>query len=131
MGQSERNRRTRLAPRKHRGHGRVLPPKIHSWLIRTTRVHAYLCHVVRCFSRAESDSPGDTVEARAERRDRTLLYDCWTHGINELEQLRREVSAEMESPPTESLPGTQDKISVLERRASAQGWLFVPGDAKL
>jgi hypothetical protein len=130
VGNSESNRRTRLAPRKDRGHGRVLPPKIHSWLIRTTRVHAHLCYIVRSFA-TSADDGGDSVEARAARCDRTLLWDCWTHGINELEQLRSEVSAEMESPPTESRPGTAEKVAVLERRASVQGWLFVTGDAKL
>ena len=104
------NRRTRLAGRKDRGGPRPnLPPKLHNWLIRTTQVHAHLCYCVRAFGRPPADTPGDTVEARAERRDRTLLYDFWSHAIRELTQLQNELAADMEpQAATSHTPGTAE-----------------------
>ena len=125
------NRRTRLAPKKTRAGARRLPPRIHSWLIRTTRVHASLCYLVRCFGREHHTDEGDTVEARAARNDRTLLYDFWTQNIVELEQLRTELSAEMEPHATAHPPGTPGKVDELERRAARLQNLFRDGDAPL
>lgn len=126
---SERNRRTRLAPRKGRS-GPRLPPKIHSWLIRTTRVHAHLCYLVRVFAQPAANNVGETIEARAARRDRTLLYDCWTHAANELEQLRTEVAAEMEPPATKTRPGSAERVEELRRRAERLQDLFADGDER-
>ncbi len=127
----DKNRRTRLAPRKGKG-VEPLPPKIHSWLIRTTRIHAHLCYVVRCFGRPQADTRGDTVEARAERRDRTLLYDCWAHAIGELWQLQAELSEEMEpGESTEHAPGSPQKLEILAARASRLESLFAEHDAQI
>lgn len=125
------NRRTRLAPKKGRANARRLPPRIHSWLIRTTRVHASLCYLVRCFGQTHHTDVGDTVEARAARNDRTLLYDFWTHNINELEQLRQELDAEMQPFATAHAPGSPGKVDELERRAARLQNLFRDGDAPL
>lgn len=129
----EGNRRTRLARRKTAGGGQAgpdLPPKVHLWLIRTTRVHAHLCYIVRCFGRPAADEPGDTVEARASRRDRTLLFDCWAHAIGELSQLQAELSAEMEpAEATDHLPGSPEKMEVLAARLARRESLFSDRDA--
>lgn len=103
---------------------------MHAWLIRTTRVHAHLCYIVRAFGQGNDAAKGDSVEARAGRYDPSLLYDCWTHSINELEQLRNELSAEMEPQATPHAPGTPGKIADLRRRAAACMSLFGAGDAK-
>jgi len=125
------NRRTRLAGRKDRGDsGPDLPPKIHNWLIRTTRIHAHLTYIVRSFARPAADTPGDTVEARAERRDRTLLDDCWSFAMNELAQLQAELAADMEpDEPTTHRPGTPGKIETLAERAARLQSLFHDRDA--
>lgn len=131
MDRGPGNRRTRLAPRKSRANARRPPPKIHAWLIRTTRVHAHLCYIVRAFGQGHTTDVGETVEARASRFDRTLLYDCWTHSINELEQLRQELGVEMEPVATSHPPGTPEKVNELERRAARLQNLFRDGDAPL
>lgn len=131
MDNAPGNRRTRLAPKKGRANARRPPPKIHAWLIRTTRVHAHLCYIVRAFGQGHTTDVGETVEARAARYDRTLLYDCWTHSINELEQLRHELNAEMEPFATAHPPGTTGKVDELERRATRLQNLFRDGDAPL
>lgn len=110
---------------------RRLPPKIHGWLIRTTRIHAHLCYIVRAFGSPASTAPGDTVEARAARRDKTLLLDCWTHGIAELDQLRTELLADMEPTATTHAPGSAAKIAELQRRVAANASLFADGDRPL
>ena len=107
-----------------------MPPKIHSWLIRTTRVHAHLCYIVRVFGQPQANSKGDTIEARAARRDKTLLLDCWTYAQSELDQLRQEVSAEMEPPATKTAPGSAERIVELARRAERGQNLFTDGDAR-
>lgn len=123
------NRRTRLAGRKGRS-GPDLPPKMHDWLIRTTRIHANLCYYVRCFGRPAADEPGDTVEARAARRDRTLLYDCWAFAIGELMQLQAELSAEMEpAEVTRHRPGSPGKVEIMAERAARLESIFTDGDA--
>jgi hypothetical protein len=126
------NRRTRLAGRKDRGGGPDLPAKVHDWLIRTTRVHAHLCYVVRCFAKPAGNEPGDTVEARAARRDRTLLHDCWAYAMGELASLQDELEAEME--PAEAVkhrPGSPEKIATMAERAARLESIFAPGDADL
>lgn len=127
------NRRTRLSKRKRPGKTQPeLTPRLHNWLIRTTRIHAHLCYYVRCFGRPAKDTPGDTVEARAERRDRTLLYDCWAFAIGELLQLQAELSEEMEpEDATRHSPGSQEKVEVMRGRAERLESIFTEGDARL
>lgn len=125
------NRRSRFSKKKQRG-GPTLPPKMHSWLIRTTRIHAALCYCARVFAKPPADTPGDTVEARAARRDRTLLYDFWAHAINELTELQNELAADME--PTASVPhrpGSPEKVEALAARAACLQSLFRDDDARL
>lgn len=125
------NRRTRFAGRKQRG-GPTLPPKMHSWLIRTTRVHAALCYCARAFAKPPADTPGDTVEARAARRDRTLLFDFWAAAVAELTELQNELAADME--PVTSVPhrpGSPEKIETLAARAARLESLFRDDDAPL
>lgn len=124
-------KRTRLAGRKDRGGGPNLPPKIHGWLIRTTRVHAHLTYIVRSFAQARTREAGDGVEARASRHDRTLLHDCWTYGINELELLRSELHADMEPQPVGHRPGSPEKVAELEQRAERLQNLFADADARI
>lgn len=124
-------KRARLAARKDRAGGPSLPPKIHRWLIRTTRVHAHLTYIVRSFAQARARMAGDSVEARASRHDRTLLHDCWTYSVNELELLRAELNAEMEPGPVGYRPGSPEKVAELEQRAERLQNLFTDADARL
>lgn len=129
---AKENRRTRLSNKKRPGEVRPeLSPRLHDWLIRTTRIHAHLCYYVRCFGRPEGDTPGDTVEARAERRDRTLLYDCWAHAIGELLQLQAELSEEMKpGDATKHPPGSPGKVSIMRERADRLESIFADADAR-
>ena len=124
-------KRLRLAGRKDRAGGPNLPPKIHGWLIRTTRIHAHLTYIVRSFAQARGRLAGDSVEARASRHDRTLLHDCWTYGVTELELLRAELHAEMEPGPVGYRPGSPEKVAELEQRAERLQNLFTDADARL
>lgn len=124
----EENRRTRLE--------KGLPPELVNWLHRTTRVHAHLLAIVRLYgnpSRAGGPSnEGDGYAARAARGDRTLLYDALTVSRDELDTIREEVHALMESTtPTSHEPGTPGKVEVMVKRFAAGDSLFVDGDAKI
>jgi hypothetical protein len=73
---------------------------------------------------------GETYAARAARGDRTLLADCCGYVVDELDELRREIMAEMDAaPPCPHPPGSRAKVDEMERRAHGGYSLFIPGDA--
>lgn len=124
----EKNRRTRLS--------RELSTTVRDWLIRTTRVHAHLCYMVRLFGRPETAGgqslDGEAYAARAARGDRTLLYDAFTFSIDELTTLRNEVAKEMDAAePTAARPGTPEKVAALSLRVDRGQSLFIEKDAPL
>lgn len=126
--QADPSRRTRVAA--------DVDPKIRGWLHRCARSHAHLTTIVRMFgdpSRAGGQSlQGETYAARAARGDRTLLFDCCTFVMDEMDELRGEILAEMDSArPTAALPGTKAKVDEMERRANDGYSLFIGGDAQI
>jgi hypothetical protein len=120
------HRRTRVAAE--------VDPQIRGWLQRMARTHAHITTVVRLFgdpSRAGGQSlQGETYAARAARGDRTLLFDCVGFVMDEMDELRREIMAEMDAaPPCPHIPGSRAKVDEMERRANAGYSLFIRGDA--
>jgi len=124
--QSDPHRRTRVAAE--------VDPQLRGWLRRCAQCHAHITTVVRLFgnpARAGGQSLlGETYAARAARGDRTLLHDCCCHVMNEMDDLRREILAEMEAaPPCPHPPGSRAKVDEMERRAHGGYSLFIDGDA--
>lgn len=124
---SEPNRKTRLQ--------KSVSPTLRDWLMRTTRVHAHLCSIVRLYGRPEraggQSNEGEAYAARAARGDPTLLEDAYSHSIEELVELREEVRRVIyEAQPTAALPGSRAKVEELARRARAGKSLFFDKDAK-
>lgn len=122
------NRRTRL--------DKELPAELKQWLTKASRIHAHICYVVRLFgnpSRAGGTSnAGETYEARAARGDRTLLFDCLSFCGDEIDRLRNEVQASMDSaPPTSAVPGSAEKVAVMLARAERGESIFIKGDAPI
>ena len=125
---SEPNRKTRLE--------KSVPPILRGWLMRTTRVHAHLCAIVRLYGRPDraggQSNEGEAYAARAARGDPTLLEDAYSLSIDELIDLRDEVRKVIyAAPPTAALPGTRAKVEELARRARAGQSLFVDTDGKI
>ena len=123
---AEPSRRTRLAAE--------VDPQLRGWLQRCARCHAHITTIVRLFGnpgRAGGQSlHGETYAARAARGDRTLLFDCCSFVVDEMDELRREILAEMDAaPPTHHPPGTRGKVDEMERRSNAGYSLFIRGDA--
>lgn len=121
------HRRTRLE--------KGLPPELVTWLHRTARVHAHLLMIVRLYGNPSQggrlSNDGEGYPARAARGDRTLLFDALTVSRDELDAIREEVYAVMQStPPTSHPPGTAGKVDVMAARFVAGDSLFVDGDAK-
>lgn len=124
---SEPNRKTRLE--------KSVSPTLRSWLIRTTRVHAHLCAIVRLYGRPDraggQSNEGEAYAARAARGDPTLLEDAYSLSIDELIDLREEVRRVIyNAAPTPSLPGSREKVEEMARRARLGKSLFVDKDAK-
>jgi hypothetical protein len=122
----EIHRRTRLE--------KGLPAELVRWLHRVVRVHAHLLAIVRLYgnpSKAGGQSnEGEAYAARAARGDRSLLYDCLTVSRDELDEIRAEVQALMDSaPPTTSPPGSPGKVEAMVERYARGDSLFVHGDA--
>lgn len=110
-------------------------PQFADWLVRVTRAHAHLRWVILLFrnpgTAGGQSLEGETFSARARRWDRTLVYDACGVAMDELESVRAEVFAVMEScRPTKHLPGTTDKVDAMERRAKSGYSLFIDADAK-
>jgi hypothetical protein len=75
---------------------------------------------------------GETYADRAARGDRTLLHDCCLFIVDEMNELRREILAEMDAaPPTHHQPGSRGKVDEMERRANGGYSLFIVGDADI
>lgn len=126
MSNAEGHRRTRLEP--------GLPPELVGWLHRVVRVHAHLLAIVRLYgnpSKAGGQSnEGEAYAARAARGDRTLLYDCLTVSRDELDEIRDEVQAVMDSAArTAASPGSAAKVEAMVERYARGESLFVQGDA--
>jgi hypothetical protein len=104
--------------------------------MRTTRVHAHLCAIVRLYGRPDraggQSNEGEAYAARAARGDRTLLYDALTVSRDELDEIRADIERQMDTvTPTTALPGTAAKVQELAARMARGETLFVDRDAKI
>lgn len=115
-------RRTRLAT--------CLDKQTTSWLRRVIRVHARLCEIVSRFGQKPLRRC-DELAQRIEQGDRTLLHDCVSVAIAELQLVLSEIEASMRhAPPTDALPGSAAKIEVLRQRFADSQELWVDGDSQ-
>ena len=120
---SRGNRRTRFA--------RKVPDRLRDWLIRTTRIHAHLCAVVRLYARpGDADPEGDTYASRAARCDQTLLFDALRTASDESTIIADEIFACMAPTGTVALPGTADKVAIMRQRALRGESLFSERDRR-
>jgi hypothetical protein len=122
------NRRTRL--------DQDLPAELKEWLVRTTRVHAHLCAIVRLYgapSKAGGQSnEGEAYAARAARGDRTLLYDCLTVSRDELDEIREAIQKVMDAAPSTACPpGSPEKVAEMSARVDRGESLFIETDARI
>jgi len=68
---------------------------------------------------------------RAANYDRTILHDALLLARDEFDQVVREVQAVMDSPkPTAALPGSREKVDVMEARARLGFSIFIDADKK-
>ncbi len=113
-----------------------LDPKLRKWLTRVQRVQAHLRSTLLIYS-ARREVGGDSLignhayNQRAANYDRTILHDALLLARDEFDQVVREVQAVMDSPkPTAALPGSREKVDVMEARARAGFSIFIDADKK-
>lgn len=106
--------------------------EMHAWLLRITRVHAYLCQVVRLYGRDRPQQiTGDEYRRRVTANDRRIVEDACRACGDELYDLADAIQeAERPAPPSDALPGSIEKVRVLRRRARNGQALFVTGDRR-
>ena len=112
--------------------GRLSNPNskhVRSHLRKISRCYAYMCHVVRAFGKP-TGARTDSFSQRAKAGDKTLLHDCVSRCIRDLEKIANDLDAEIEPTPTEFLPGTDGKIEVLRKRFSKGQKIFSDGDRR-
>lgn len=113
-----------------------LDPKLRRWLTRVQRVQAHLRSTLLIYSTqrnvgGDSLIGNDDYARRAASADRTILYDALTLAIDEFGEVREQVQAVMDSTPaTHAIPGSPQKVAVMEARAQAGFSIFVDGDAR-
>jgi len=113
-------RRTRLS--------NSLDKKTLGWLRRVIRVHARLCEIVSRFGQKPLKRC-DEMGQRIAQGDRTLLHDCVSVAIYELQSVLDAIEASMRgAPATDALPGSAAKIEVLRQRFAGSQFLWVDGD---
>lgn len=113
--------------------GRLSNPNskhVRKHLRKVSRCYAYMCHVVRAFGKP-TGTRTDSFSQRARAGDRTLLHDCVSRCIRDLEVIAEELEAEIEPNPTEYMPGTAKKIEVLRERFSRGQKIFSDQDVSL
>jgi len=123
----------------HEGNNLFVPPRrtrlsnsldkqTSGWLRRVIRVHARLCEIVSRFGQKPLKRC-DELALRIEQGDRTLLHDCVSVAIHELQSVLDAIEASMRlAPPTDAMPGSAAKIEVLRQRFADSQELFVNGD---
>lgn len=112
-----------------------LDPKLRKWLTRVQRAIAHMRSTLLIYSDRRNVG-GDSLignanyNERAASADRTILYDAITVAMDELAEVREQVQKVMDStPPTTAIPGSPEKVMVMERRARGGYSIFVDGDA--
>lgn len=111
---------------------RNVDAQLHGWLLRITRVHAYLCQVVRLYGKDRPEQiTGDEYRRRVTASDRRIVEDACRACGDELYDLADAIQdAERPAPPSDAVPGTPEKVRVLRRRARNGQALFVAGDRR-
>ena len=113
-------RRTRIASSVDR--------RTAQWLRKIARVHAHLCQIVARFGQKQPKRT-DELARRLQDGDRTLLLDCVSFAIRDLQTVCDAIEKVMNnSTPTEAAPGSAEKIEVLRRRFAASKSLWINGD---
>jgi hypothetical protein len=113
-------RRTRIASSVDR--------RTAQWLRKIVRVHAHLCQIVVRFGQKQPKRK-DELARRLENGDRTLLLDCVSFAIRDLQAICDSIDKSMnKAQPTEAEPGSAEKIEVLRRRFAASKSLWIDGD---
>ena len=102
--------------------------RIRAHLRRMSRVYAYLCHVVRAFG-CPSGGRDDSFAARAAAGDRTLLHDCVTRCIRDLDEICSRLDKEIEPRATKAIPGSAAKVNLMRARFEKGKRIFADGDA--
>ncbi len=97
---------------------------------KVSRCYAYMCHVVRAFGKP-TGTRTDSFSLRAKAGDKTLLHDCVSRCIRDLEIIAEALDAEIEPDPTEFMPGTEKKIEVLRERFNNGQKIFSKQDVSL
>jgi len=98
------------------------------WLRKIVRVHAHLCQIVARFGQKQPKRR-DELARRLEDGDRTLLLDCVSLAIRDLQSISDSIDKSMNrAKPTEAIPGSAEKIEVLRRRFAASKSLWIDGD---
>lgn len=113
--------------------GRLSNPRskhVRKHLRKISRCYAYMCHVVRAFGKP-TGTRTDSFSLRAKAGDKTLLHDCVSRCIRDLEIIAEALDAEIEPAPTEFMPGTEKKIEVLRERFKNGQKIFSKQDVSL
>jgi hypothetical protein len=98
------------------------------WLRKIVRVHAHLCQIVARFGQKQPKRK-DELARRLQDGDRTLLLDCVSFAIRDLQIICDSIDKSMnKAQPTEAMPGSAEKIEVLRRRFAASKSLWIDGD---
>jgi hypothetical protein len=111
-----------------------LNPQLRKWLTRVQRVQAHLRSTLLIYSNRRNVG-GDSLignhayTERAASYDRTILHDALLLARDEFDEVVREVQAVMDSPkPTAAIPGTKEKVDVMEARARGGYSIFIDKD---
>lgn len=112
-----------------------LDPQLRKWLTRVQRVHAHLRTTLAIYTTAIEvggcSLGNDNYQRRVKRQDRTILHDALTLAMDEYGEVLEQVQAVMDSAtPTMAMPGTRDKVDVMEARAREGFSIFIESDAK-
>jgi len=87
-----------------------------------------LCEIVSRFGQKPLKRC-DEMGQRIAQGDRTLLHDCVSVAIYELQSVLDAIETSMRgAPATDALPGSAAKIEVLRQRFAGSQFLWVDGD---
>lgn len=112
-----------------------LDPQLRKWLTRVSVGTAHIKAQLAIYGKSRNvggDSliGNDNYAQRAANNDRTILHDALVVAVDELSDVLREVQAKMDSAaPTDALPGTPEKVAVMEARARDGFSIFIDDDA--
>lgn len=115
-------------PKRNRMH-KSTSAKLRKALNQMSLVHSHLQMTVRAFS-SPTTKRTDSFAKRAAAGDLTLLHDCVTKSILNLEKLAKKLDRAIEPKPTQLNPGSDAKVEVFAERYAAGYRLFAEGDKR-